>query len=146
MTKKETIIVLFSITLCWSMPYIIIKDIPEGFSDYAYLTLTSGLAGVLLALLFHRMLRSINKKTLLHGTILAVLITGNILFEKLGLEHIEPSAASVFASMNIVFVPLILILLKKYPNRNNVAGIIWQKQIQSFWRWQTYFTFRWPPG
>lgn len=59
MTKKETIIVLFSITLCWSMTYIIIKDIPEGFNDYAYLTLTSGLAGVLLALLFRRALRGL---------------------------------------------------------------------------------------
>lgn len=124
LTKKETIIVLFSITLCWSMTYIIIKDIPEGFSDYAYLTLTSGLAGLLLALLFRRVLSTLNKKTLLHGFILAVLITGNMLFEKLGLEHLEASAASVFASMNIVFVPLILVLLKKYPSRNNVAGII----------------------
>ena len=59
------------------------------------------------------------QKTLLHGLILAVLITGNMLFEKLGLEHLEASAASVFASMNIVFVPLILVLLKKYPSRNH---------------------------
>ena len=48
------------------MTYIIIKDIPEGFNDYAYLTLTSGLAGVLLALLFRRALRGLNKKSLLH--------------------------------------------------------------------------------
>lgn len=41
------------------MTYIIIKDIPEGFNDYAYLTLTSGLAGVLLALLFRRALRGL---------------------------------------------------------------------------------------
>ena len=56
------------------MTYIIIKDIPEGFSDYAYLTLTSGLAGLLLALLLRRALSTINKRTLLHGFILAVLI------------------------------------------------------------------------
>ena len=46
MTKKETIIVLFSITLCWSSSYIFIKDLSSAFSAYAYLTLTSGFAGI----------------------------------------------------------------------------------------------------
>ena len=123
MTKKESRIVLFSITLCWASSYIFIKDI-QGLSTYAYLTLTSGVAGVILALVFFRLFRELNRRTLFHGAVLALLITGNMLFEKLGLDIIPASAASTFASMNIIIVPLILIFLKKYPSRNNIVGII----------------------
>ena len=85
MTKKETVIVLFSITLCWSSSYIFIKDLSSAFNAYAYLTLTSGVAGIVLAVLFHRLLKKMDKKTLISGSVLALLIAGNILFEKMAL-------------------------------------------------------------
>ena len=124
MTKKEATIVLFSITLCWASSYIFIKDIPQEFSTYAYLALTSGTACLILGVVFHRLFRLMNRRTLAYGTILALLITGNMLFEKLGLDRIPASAASAFASSNIIIVPLFLILAKKYPSRNNIAGIL----------------------
>ena len=110
MTKKESIFILFSITLCWSSSYIFIKDIPQSFSVYAYLALTSGVAGIILALV-------------MQGLILGALITMSNLFEKLGLDHIPASSASVYASMGIIIVPLILLFKKEYPTRNNLAGI-----------------------
>lgn len=124
MTKKEATIVLFSITLCWASSYIFIKDIPQEFSTYAYLALTSGTACLILGAVFHRLFRLMNRRTLAYGTILALLITGNMLFEKLGLDRIPASAASAFASSNIIIVPLFLILAKKYPSRNHIAGIL----------------------
>lgn len=84
MTKKESNILLFSITLCWASSYIFIKDLPEDLSSYAYLTLTSGLAGLILLVIFHRSLKKINRKTVLHGLILSGLLAGNMLLEKKG--------------------------------------------------------------
>ena len=49
MTKKEFRIVLLSITLCWSSSYLFIKEIPQEFSAYAYMTLTSGVAALILS-------------------------------------------------------------------------------------------------
>ncbi len=123
MTKKESIFILFSITLCWSSSYIFIKDIPQSFSVYAYLALTSGVAGIILALVMRRKLRLLNKVSLRQGLILGVLITLSNMFEKLGLDHIPASSASVYASMGIIIVPLILLFKKEYPSRNNIAGI-----------------------
>ena len=123
MTKKETVIVLFSITLCWSSSYIFIKDLSSAFNAYAYLTLTSGVAGIVLAVLFHRLLRKLDKKTLISGSVLALLIAGNILFEKLALDNLPASAVSALASMNIIIVPLILICRRQFPSRNVVTGI-----------------------
>ena len=123
MTKKESIFILFSITLCWSSSYIFIKDIPQSFSVYAYLALTSGVAGIILALVMRRKLRLLNKVSLRQGLILGALITMSNMFEKLGLDHIPASSASVYASMGIIIVPLILLFKKEYPTRNNLAGI-----------------------
>ncbi|MBQ8053786.1 MAG: EamA family transporter [Lachnospiraceae bacterium] len=123
MTKKETIIVLFSITLCWSSSYIFIKDLSSAFSAYAYLTLTSGFAGIGLAIAFRNLFRKLDRKTFLYGSILAFLIAGNIIFEKLALDNLPASAVSAIASMNIVIVPLIMICRRRFPSRNNVAGI-----------------------
>ena len=123
MTKKETVIVLFSITLCWSSSYIFIKDLSSAFNAYAYLTLTSGVAGIVLAVLFHRLLKKLDKKTLISGSVLALLIAGNILFEKLALDNLPASAVSALASMNIIIVPLILICRRQFPSRNVVTGI-----------------------
>ena len=123
MTKKESIFILFSITLCWSSSYIFIKDIPQSFSVYAYLALTSGVAGIILALVMRRKFRLLNSVSLRQGLILGALITASNFFEKMGLDRIPASSASVYASMGIIIVPLILILRKQYPTRNNVVGI-----------------------
>ena len=124
MTKKESIIILFSITLCWSSTYVFIKDIPQTFSVYAYLALTSGVAGIILAFVMRRKLALLNRVSLRQGLILGALITASNMFEKLGLDRIPASSASVYASMGIIIVPLILILKKEYPSRNNMVGIL----------------------
>ena len=124
MTKKESIIILFSITLCWSSTYVFIKDILQEFSVYAYLALTSGVAGAILAFVMRRKLRLLNRVSLRQGLILGALITASNMLEKMGLDRIPASSASVYASMSIIIVPLILILKKQYPSRNNWAGIV----------------------
>lgn len=124
MTKKESNIILFSITLCWASSYIFIKDLPANLSSYAYLTLTAGIAGIILLTIFHRALFRLDRWTLFRGIILAVLIACNMLLEKKGLECIPSSTASFLASLNIVIVPMILLVFRKFPTKNNVVGIL----------------------
>ena len=123
MTKKESVIVLLSITLCWSSSYVFIKAVPEDITVYTYLALTSGVAALLLAILCHKRFRLLTRKTLWQGLVLGLLITGNMCFEKLGLDHLPASSVSALEALNIIIVPIILMLKKKYPTRNNLAGI-----------------------
>jgi hypothetical protein len=48
MTRTESNIVLFSITLCWAASYIFIKNIPDSISTFAYMTMTTGVASIIL--------------------------------------------------------------------------------------------------
>lgn len=124
MTRKESNIMLLSITLCWASSYLVIKEIPDSLSSFAYLTLTSGIAGIILLCIYSRRLKSINSKVLSQAFFLSFLLIANILFEKEGLDYLPSSSASFFESLNIVFVPLILIFLKKFPSKNTTFGII----------------------
>ena len=124
MTKKENNIVLFSITLCWAASYIFIKDLPAELSSFAYLTLTTGIAAILLVIVFFNRLRGMDLKTVLRGFILSLMMAGNLLAEKAGLRTLPSSNASFISSLNILFVPLIMLFFHQKPTRNNVAGMV----------------------
>ena len=148
MTKKENNIVLFSITLCWAASYIFIKDLPEDLSSFAYLTLTTGIAAVLLVAVFFRRLRKTDKKTVWYSFLLSLMLAGNLLAEKAGLRTLPSSNASFISSLNILFVPLILLFFHQKPSRNNVIGmfvillglfITTDFQLSGFWNLGTLY-------
>ena len=124
MTRKENNIILLSITLCWASSYIFIKDLPPKISSYAYLTLTTGIAGILMLVIFRNSLGMFDGPALIRGFILALLMAGNLLMEKAGLIYLPSSNASFIASLNILFVPLLLLSFHVRPTRNNVVGIV----------------------
>lgn len=72
MTKTENNILLFSITLCWAASYIFIKNLPENLSSYAYLTLTTGIAAILMILIFFRRLKELRKSTWAKGFLICL--------------------------------------------------------------------------
>jgi drug/metabolite transporter (DMT)-like permease len=114
---------LFSITLCWAASYIFIKNLPPALSVFAYLTMTAGLASVILFIVFFKRLRLFNRGILLRSAIMAVILCIELVLEKLGIASIPASTASFIASLNIVIVPLLLLFFKKMPSRNNLLGI-----------------------
>jgi len=122
-TRTESNIILFSITLCWASSYIFIKNLPATLSAFAYLTMTAGLASIILFIVFFKRLRDFNKKVLLRSAVMAAILCVNLVFEKLGIASIPASTASFIASLNIVIVPLLLLFFKKKPSKNNLLGI-----------------------
>lgn len=124
MTRTESNIVLFSITLCWASSYIFIKNIPDSISAFAYLTMTTGIACIILAVVFFKKLKKLDRKTLFRSFITAAIICVNLVFERMGITRIPASTASFVASLNIVFVPLFMLIFKRRLTPNHIAGII----------------------
>lgn len=122
MTKAENNILLFSITLCWAASYIFIKNLPADLSGYAYLTLTTGIAAVLMAVIFWKKLRSIKRSTMAKGFFLSLLLSLNLLAERKGIGLMEPETASFLSALAIIMVPLLLFFLKRRPGANSIAG------------------------
>lgn len=123
MTGKESNIVLFSITLCWASSYIFIKRLPKDLSPLAYLTLTTGIAGIILLAVFFKKIRSITPRVLLKSLIMSLFMIGDLLAEKAGVSRLPASNASFISALSILFVPILLLALHRFPTRNNIAGI-----------------------
>lgn len=124
MSRTENTILMFSVILCWSTSYIFIKELPSSLPNFAYLTMNFGIAAILLTLIFFKKLRDITKPLFVKSCILGVLLTANLLFDKLGIDRLPPSMSSVFAASSILIVPIIMIFLKKYPTKNNMIGAV----------------------
>ena len=122
MTKTENNILLFSITLCWASSYVFIKSLPPDLSSFAYLTMTTGIAAIILVAVFWKKLKEVKLSTIKSSFILSLLLTVNLLTEKQGISMLPASNASFLAALTILAVPLLMLLLRKKPTRNNVAG------------------------
>jgi len=124
MTKTENNILLFSITLCWSASYIFIKSLPPALSAFAYLTMTTGIAAVILAIVFWRQLKAVKLSTIKSSLILSLILTVNLLVEKKGISMMPASNASFLEAMTILIVPMLMLLLRKKPTKSNIAGAV----------------------
>ncbi|MBP5291689.1 MAG: DMT family transporter [Lachnospiraceae bacterium] len=123
MNKHESNIVIFSVMLCWAAAYVFVKSLPDELSDFGYIALVNGIAGIIMIAVFFPRLRLINKRNLLHGTILALIMMLVLIFEREGIDMLNPSAASVITSLDIVIVPLFMLFLGKLPSKNQVVAI-----------------------
>jgi len=124
MTKTETNIVLFSITLCWASSYVFMKNLPSSMSSFAYLTITSGIASVIFAIVFFKRLKKFDKPLILRSMITSIILSITLVFEQKGVATIPASQASFVASLTIVIVPVLLLFFRKKPSKNNILGII----------------------
>ncbi|MCH5187410.1 MAG: DMT family transporter [Oscillospiraceae bacterium] len=124
MSRTENNILLFSITLCWAASYVFIKDLPSELSTYAYLTMACGIAAVLLTVVFFKKFKGIKLVTIGKAAILSVLLLLNLITDKLGIDRLASSTASVLASTSILIVPVVMILMRKMPTRNNLLGAV----------------------
>lgn len=124
MSRTENNILLFSITLCWAASYVFIKSLPSDLSTYAYLTMTCGIAAALLTVVFFKKIKTVKLLTLGKSVILAGLLLLNLIFDKMGIDRLASSAASVLASSSILIVPVVMIIMRKMPTKNNLLGAV----------------------
>ncbi len=124
MSRTENNILLFSITLCWAASYVFIKNLPPDLSTYAYLTMTCGIAAALLTMVFFKKIIKTSFATFLKSAALSGLLLFNLIFDKMGIDRLASSTASVLASSSIMIVPVVLIIMRKRPSRNNMLGAV----------------------
>lgn len=124
MSRTENNILLFSITLCWAASYVFIKSLPSDLSTYAYLTMTCGIAAALLTIVFFKKIKTVKFFMLGKSVILAGLLLLNLIFDKMGIDRLASSTASVLASSSILIVPVVMIIMRKMPTKNNLLGAV----------------------
>ncbi|MCX7773000.1 MAG: DMT family transporter, partial [Clostridia bacterium] len=116
---------ILSITIVWGSSFIIMKNISRDIPPYAFLTLRFSVAGLLLALIFFKQLKTINFKSLWTGSLIGLLLYGGMMLQVVGLQTTSASNSAFITGLNVVMVPLIsATLLKKRPPVNAIMGVV----------------------
>lgn len=101
------------------------ENISEDIPPYAYLTLRFLVAGLLMGLIFHKNLKTINKKAILSGITVGLFLFGGMILQVIGLRTTSASNSAFITGLNVIMVPVIsATLLKKRPPLNAVVGVI----------------------
>lgn len=126
MTKKiRADLSLLGITVVWGASFPLMKMILAYIPAYAYLSIRFLLAGVILAVIFNKSLRRINKRTFLYGSIIGIFMFGGMAFQTVGLYTTSASNSGFITGLNVVIVPVIsAVLLRKKPDRASIIGVI----------------------
>jgi len=97
---------LLSVTVFWGTTFVLSKltlaEVP--LTTYLFLRLT--LAALALDLYALRFIKDLDKKTLLHGIILGILLYLSYLFQMWGIQHTTASNAGFITGMSVVLVPV----------------------------------------
>ena len=123
--KQHTAELLLVIAvMIWGSTYVSLKDAEEGFAPFTIITLRFGIAFLLGALLLHRSLAGITRKTLAAGAVLGFLIFCVIAFLLFALPTTPTTTAGFLFATMVVIVPIFQgIIFKKIPGLPLVAGI-----------------------
>lgn len=117
MSKKNiSTIGLVFITFLAAIQYIFLSTVPEDVSTFAFITVTNLVGGAILAVASFKALKKITRKTILKGFIFAIELLGMNFFAGVGARGMDSVIISSIMSMYFVFIPIILIMLRKKVN------------------------------
>lgn len=125
--KKESMATLglLFITIWSALQYVLLESVTEAVSTFSFIFLTNLVGLVVLAAAQFKKLKLITKKTLLIGMLLALELVGFNAFLLMGSRGIDPVIVSSLSAMDFLFIPpLLLLLRKKVSFRSAVASIV----------------------
>lgn len=126
MTKElKADLSLIGVTALWGSSFpimsLVLKDIPP----FTFITIRYTLSALILAIVFLKSFKNINKLTIKSGFIIGGTLFVGCAFQLVGLLYTTPSKSGFLTGMNVVFVPILIALLyKKLPDIKTIIGIV----------------------
>jgi drug/metabolite transporter (DMT)-like permease len=103
-------------TLFWGMTFAFIRQAVSSLSPANFLFWRFGIAGLLLFIFGHKLIRNQAKEAFFGGTFLGLFLAGTVLFQTMGLQTIPASTASFITGFSVILVPIFSsVLTKKLP-------------------------------
>lgn len=115
---------LLGCAMLWGLQFSMLKFVGETF-DAATLLLIKFLLSVLVLIpINYKHLKLQGKKMLIHSILLGVLVATHTYFQTVGLANTNPANSSFIITTNVIYVPIIMLLLfGKKPSRNEIIGL-----------------------
>lgn len=127
-SKNQNLIgqlLLLSATIVWGSSFFVLKETIEKVPAFFVIGIRFLIASILLAMIFFKKVKNINKTTFIRGLILGIILSGAYIFQTLGLKWTTPSRNAFLTSMYTIICPfLVWIFYKKKPKIYNVISAI----------------------
>lgn len=125
MTVKQAEILLAAVISARATSFLFSKILLTEMAPFAILGVRFLIAFALMALLFHKHLRKLSRKGLVHGIIVGVLFFATMAFELQALVYTASGTVSLFENLAIVMVPLVVaIMSSKLPSKNVTVALV----------------------
>ncbi len=116
---------LLLVTVVWGTTFVITKNALEDIPTYNFLAIRFLLAFFVSGLIFYKNILKANKKTILYGILIGLILFLAYAFQTVGLNFTTASKSGFITGFSVVIVPVIsAIILKKSPEKNAVIGVI----------------------
>jgi drug/metabolite transporter (DMT)-like permease len=107
--------------LVWGSTFVVVKDALADVSVFVYLAVRFALAAFVMAFLYWRSLRGLNRCTVWAGIQIGLFMFGGYAFQTTGLRFTTPSKAAFLTGSSVIIVPLILAAF----GRRRINAWIW---------------------
>ena len=127
-SKKLNLIgqfLLLLATLAWGTSFFILKETIKVVPAFYVIAIRFLSAGIIMALVFIKKLKTLDKTTFISGVIIGLTVTAAYMTQTIGLKYTTPGRNAFLTSSYCVMCPfLIWILFKKRPKFYNVLSAV----------------------
>ena len=124
-TSLKADLAILSITVIWGSSFVLMKNTVHVMGVFAYLTMRFAVAAAILAILFHKPMRTVKPVNVFHGFIIGVFLAAGMSLQVTGLKFVSASTSAFVTGMNVVMVPILsALILRKRPPLEAVAGVL----------------------
>ena len=100
-------VALLTAALIWGSSFIVMKNAVEGVPVFMLLGIRFTVGCLLLTLIFHRRLKTIRKRLLLHGAVVGTLLFAAYTVQTFGLRETTPGKNAFLTAVYCVLVPFV---------------------------------------
>jgi drug/metabolite transporter (DMT)-like permease len=99
-------LLLLAVVAVWGATFALVKDALQDVSPLLFNLLRMSLAFVALAVINHRHLRNLTRRTILSGLVVGIFLAAGYQFQTAGLARTTPAKSAFITGLVVVFVPL----------------------------------------
>ena len=100
-------ILLLTVVAIWGATFALVKDALQDVSPLLFNLLRMTLAFLALAVINHRHLRNLSRRTVLSGLVVGIFLAAGYQFQTAGLARTTPAKSAFITGLVVVFVPLL---------------------------------------
>jgi drug/metabolite transporter (DMT)-like permease len=126
MTKQiKADLALIFVTLGWGISFILTKNSLDFMAPLNFIAVRFITAFLISALVFYKKFKRMNKKTLIHGSIIGFVLFLGYLVQTIGLQYTTVSNSGFITGFYVVLVPILsTLILRKKPENAAIVGTI----------------------